>query len=49
MIARNSAVNSMLEGYYPIVRKAVATALVARMGVAALLTFVAWKSFRKSR
>jgi hypothetical protein len=49
MIARNSAVNSMLEGYYPIVRKAVATALVARVGFAALLTFVAWKSFKKSR
>lgn len=43
MIARGAAVNSMLEGYYPIVRKAVATALVGRMGVIALLAFVAWK------
>ena len=43
MVARGAAVNSMLEGYYPIVRQAVATALVGRIGVAALLAFVAWK------
>ncbi|KAL5117073.1 hypothetical protein ACEQ8H_005032 [Pleosporales sp. CAS-2024a] len=39
MIARGAAVNSMLEGYYPIVRKAVATALVARIVVAALVSY----------
>jgi hypothetical protein len=49
MIARGAAVNSMLEGYYPIVRKAVATALAARIGVAALLTFMVWKSVRRSK
>ena len=43
MVARGAAVNSMLEGYYPIVRKAVATALAGRIGVVALLTFVAWQ------
>ncbi|KAH8712180.1 nudix family hydrolase [Phaeosphaeriaceae sp. PMI808] len=45
MIARGAAVNSMLEGYYPIVRKAVATALAARVGVVAMLAFWAWKKF----
>ncbi|KAF1844594.1 uncharacterized protein K460DRAFT_376249 [Cucurbitaria berberidis CBS 394.84] len=49
MTARGAAVNSMLEGYYPIVRKAVATALAGRIGVAALLVFWAWRSFKKSR
>jgi hypothetical protein len=49
MIARGAAVNSMLEGYYPIVRRAVATALVARIGFAAVLTFVAYKSVKRSR
>jgi hypothetical protein len=39
----------MLQGYYPIVRKAVATALVARVGVVTLLTFMAWKSYKQSR
>jgi hypothetical protein len=39
----------MLQGYYPIVRRAVATALVARVGVVALLTFVAWKRYKQSR
>lgn len=43
MVARGAAVNSMLEGYYPIVRKAVATALAGRIGVMAMLTLVAWK------
>lgn len=43
MIARGAAVNSMLEGYYPIVRQAVATALAGRVGVVALLAFVAWR------
>jgi hypothetical protein len=49
MIARGAAVNSMLEGYYPIVRKAVATALAGRIGIVALLTFVVWKRFKKSK
>ncbi|KAH7411810.1 hypothetical protein DE146DRAFT_255567 [Phaeosphaeria sp. MPI-PUGE-AT-0046c] len=49
MIARGAAVNSMLEGYYPIVRRAVATALVARIGVAALVTFAAWRTFKQKR
>jgi hypothetical protein len=43
MVARGAAVNSMLEGYYPIVRKAVATALAVRVGVVTLLAVVAWK------
>lgn len=46
MIARGAAVNSMLEGYYPIVRKAVAIALGGRIGVVALLTFLAWRKVR---
>lgn len=43
LVARGANVNSMLEGYYPIVRKAVATALAGRIGIVALLAFVAWK------
>lgn len=46
MMARGAAVNSMLEGYYPIVRKAVATALVGRISIAAL---IAWWAFRLSK
>jgi hypothetical protein len=46
MVARGAAVNSMLEGYYPIVRKAVATALAGRVSVVALLVFLAWKKVR---
>jgi hypothetical protein len=42
-------VNSMLEGYYPIVRKAVATSLAGRIGVIALLAFVAWKKIEWQR
>jgi hypothetical protein len=49
MMARGAAVNSMLEGYYPIVRKAVATALAARISVAALVTFLAWKGLKQCR
>jgi hypothetical protein len=49
MVARGAAVNSMLEGYYPIVRKAVATALAGRIGVVALLAFVTWKKVDWSR
>jgi hypothetical protein len=47
MVARGAAVNSMLEGYYPIVRKAVATALAARIGVVAVAAFFAWKRFQR--
>jgi hypothetical protein len=46
MMARGAAVNSMLEGYYPYVRRAVATALMGRIGVVALLTFLAWKKLK---
>ena len=42
MMARGAAVNSMLEGYYPLVRRAVATALVGRISVVALVAFLAW-------
>lgn len=49
MVARGAAVNSMLEGYYPIVRKAVATALVGRVSLVALLAFVAWKKVEWKR
>ncbi|KAF2491895.1 NUDIX-domain-containing protein [Lophium mytilinum] len=47
--SRGSAVNSMLEGYYPIVRKAVATALVGRISVTALLLAYAWSRYSKVR
>jgi hypothetical protein len=43
MMARGAAVNSMLEGYYPFVRKAVATALVGRIGVVVLAVFLVWR------
>lgn len=49
MLARGAAVNSMLEGYYPLVRRAVATALAGRIGVVALVAFLAWKKVRKMR
>ena len=49
MVARGAAVNSMLEGYYPIVRKAVATALAGRIGVVTLLAFIAWKKIEWQR
>lgn len=45
MIARGAAVNSMLEGYYPIVRRAVATALVGRLTVVSLLVVYAWRRY----
>lgn len=48
MIARGAAVNSLLEGYYPLVRRAVTTALVARIGVATLLSALVWRRFRKT-
>jgi hypothetical protein len=43
MMARGAAVNSMLEGYYPFVRRAVATALVGRISVVALVAYLTWK------
>lgn len=43
MVAKGAAVNSMLEGYYPIVRKAVATALAGRVGFVVILAFMVWK------
>ncbi|KAF2119178.1 nudix family hydrolase [Lophiotrema nucula] len=46
LAARGAAVNSMLEGYYPIVRKAVATALVGRITVVALLVAYFWRKYR---
>lgn len=46
MVARNAAVNSMLEGYYPIVRKAVAVALAARIGLAVGLVMVLGRKYR---
>jgi hypothetical protein len=46
MMARGAAVNSMLEGYYPFVWRAVATALVGRVGIVALLSFLAWKKLK---
>ncbi|ORY18043.1 nudix family hydrolase [Clohesyomyces aquaticus] len=46
LIARGAAVNSMLEGYYPIVRKAVATALVGRVTVVSLLIAYIWNRYR---
>lgn len=48
MVARGAAVNSMLVGYYPIVRKAVTTALVGRITIVSLLTYLAWKRYKKS-
>jgi hypothetical protein len=49
MEARGSAVNSMLEGYYPIVRRAVAMALVGRLSLMALLLAYAWTKYSRSR
>ncbi|KAF2640800.1 nudix family hydrolase [Massarina eburnea CBS 473.64] len=48
MLTRGAAVNSMLEGYYPIVRKAVATALVGRIAVAALVATYLWRAYKAS-
>ena len=48
MIARGAAVNSMLEGYYPIVRKAVATALVGRITIVSLIAAYAWNRYKRS-
>lgn len=45
LVARGAAVNSMLEGYYPIVRRAVAVALVGRITVASLLAVYLWRKY----
>jgi 8-oxo-dGTP pyrophosphatase MutT (NUDIX family) len=47
MIQRGAAVNSMLEGYYPIVRKAVATALVGRITIVSLAVAYLWTRYRR--
>jgi 8-oxo-dGTP pyrophosphatase MutT (NUDIX family) len=43
MIARGAAVNGMLEGYYPIVRKAVAVALICRVLMVGGLGWWTWR------
>ncbi|KAL6705393.1 hypothetical protein ACN47E_007042 [Coniothyrium glycines] len=48
MMARGATVNSLLEGYYPIVRKAVATALIARVGVATVVAVLVLKKLQRS-
>lgn len=48
MIARGAAVNSLLEGYYPLVRRAVTTAVVGRLSMAALLALLAWRTVRQA-
>jgi 8-oxo-dGTP pyrophosphatase MutT (NUDIX family) len=45
MIARGAAVNSMLEGYYPIVRRAVVTALVSRITILSVLSAWVWNKY----
>lgn len=47
MIARGAAVNSMLEGYYPIVRRAVATALAGRITAMGLIAAWLWTRYRR--
>lgn len=49
MIARGAAVNSLLEGYYPLVRKAVATALLGRIGATALVALLVWRKVQHAR
>ncbi|QIX02423.1 hypothetical protein AMS68_007940 [Peltaster fructicola] len=41
--SKKAAVSTMLDGYYDIVRQAVATALVGRLGVATLVGVLAWR------
>ncbi|KAF2271711.1 uncharacterized protein EI97DRAFT_437582 [Westerdykella ornata] len=48
MIARGAAVNSMLEGYYPIVRRAVAVALIGRLSLVSLVLAYLWKRYRRN-
>lgn len=45
LVERGAAVNSMLEGYYPIVRRAVAVALVGRVSVVSLLAVYLFRRF----
>jgi hypothetical protein len=47
--SRGSAVNSMLEGYYPIVRKAVTVALVGRVSIATALVAFLWTKYVRKR
>ena len=48
MLARGAAVNSLLEGYYPIVRRAVAVALAGRVSLVALAGVYLWRTFKRS-
>jgi hypothetical protein len=45
LVARGAAVNSMLEGYYPIVRRAVAVALVGRITAVSLVAVYLWRKY----
>ena len=47
MLERGSAVNGLLEGYYPLVRRAVALALAGRVGVFAALALWAWTKYAR--
>ncbi|KAK8200871.1 hypothetical protein M8818_006188 [Zalaria obscura] len=46
---RSSAVATMLEGYYDIVRKAVAVALIGRVSAFTALLAILWARYRRSR
>lgn len=45
LVARGAAVNSMLEGYYPIVRRAVAVALIGRVTAVSFVAVYLWKKY----
>lgn len=45
LASRGSAVNSILEGYYPIVRKAVTVALVGRISIVTILVAFLWTKY----
>jgi hypothetical protein len=45
LVERGAAVNSMLEGYYPIIRRAVAVTLVGRVTVVSLLAVYLWRNY----
>ena len=47
--SRGSAVNSMLEGYYPIVQKAVTVALVGRISIVTILVAFLWTKYGRKR
>ena len=47
--SRGSAVNSILEGYYPIVRKAVTVALVGRISIVTILVAFLWTKYGRKR